>query len=140
MDERESTQRTDLADLVRDRRAELGLSYERLGERCTDAETGTRVPHSWLHRLETGLPVTIPRLPQIKAIATGLGLPLGLVQDAVGAQFLGLETVHPSPSVRLLLRQAENLAEEDVATLVEIAEGLSLRRKSRSDPPSDVGQ
>lgn len=137
--DQEPTQRTDLADLVRERRAELGLSYERLGERCVDPETGTRVPHSWLHRLETGRPVTIPQLPQLRAMAAGLALPLGQIQDAVGAQFLGLETVNPSATVRLLMRHVEGLTEDDVATLLEIAEALNWRRKSRPDQPRPEG-
>ena len=126
--------RTDLTDLLRTRRADLGLAYERLGQRCVDPETGTRVSGSWLHRLETGLPVNAPTLEQLRAIAAGLGLPLANLQDAAGAQFLGIVAVHPevSPSARILLLHAEGLSPDDLETLVDIAESLKRRRAGRT--------
>lgn len=123
----------ELADVVRARRAELRLSYERLGDRCVDDRTGTRVSGSWLHRLETGLPVIPPQLPQLRALASGLDLPLSRLQDAAGRQFLGLESVHPSADVRILMRHAEELTPEDLAELVEIAEIIGRRRRRETN-------
>ncbi|MFD4738669.1 hypothetical protein ACWCYZ_16900 [Streptomyces virginiae] len=84
--------RAQLRELVRDRKAALGLSYERLAARCLDPETGEQaVKSSWLHRLATDLPVQIPDYPMLRGLAVGLDVPLGRVQDAAGAEFFGMD-------------------------------------------------
>ncbi|MFD5419515.1 hypothetical protein ACFWJT_16000 [Streptomyces sp. NPDC127069] len=80
-----------LASLVQSRRAELGLSFAALTEAAVDPEMGDRLSHGWVHRLETGKPVTAPGLPQLRALACGLQLPLSRVQWAAASQFFGLE-------------------------------------------------
>ncbi|MFC5720346.1 XRE family transcriptional regulator [Streptomyces gamaensis] len=83
-------QRTDLSDLVRDRRAELKLGLRVLADRCTDPESGEQLKFGWLHRLEKREPVIPPQLPGLRALAAGLELPLSVVQEAAGAQFMGI--------------------------------------------------
>lgn len=110
MAEQDAPTRTDLSDLARTRRAELGLSYDRLGQRAADPESDVRVPGSWFHRLETGLPVQVPDLPRLRAIAAALDVPLGRVQDAAGAQFFGIEaTWSASGEARALVEQASHM-------------------------------
>lgn len=82
-----------LANLVQSRRAELGLSYAALTQAAVDPETGDRLSHGWVHRLETGKPVIPPALSQLRALACGVQVPLSRVQWAAAAQFFGLEEV-----------------------------------------------
>lgn len=103
----DATTRTDLSDLARDRRRALGLSYAGLGRLAIDPETDTTVPGSWFHRLETGLPVQVPNLPRLRAIAAALDVSLGSVQDAAAAQFFGIEAAwSASGEARALVEQA----------------------------------
>lgn len=129
------TQSTDLADLVRVRRAELGLSYESLGKLCVDPKSGTRVGGSWLHRLETGLPVRPPSPPKLHAIAAGLGLESDVVQAAASAQFVhgeGRATyIYPREGVRLLVSETADLGDDDIDLLVELAKTLARKARER---------
>jgi transcriptional regulator with XRE-family HTH domain len=103
--------RTQLRDLVRERKAALGLSYERLAARCVDPESGEpTVKSSWLHRLATDLPVQIPDYAMLRGLAAGLDVPLGRVQDAAGAEFFGMDVVwSTSGEARALVKSAESL-------------------------------
>lgn len=83
-----------LIDLVQSRRAELRLSYSELAEAAVDPETGDCLSRAWLHRLETGLPVIPPALPQLRALAIGMQVPLTRVQWAAAGQYFGL---HEAP-------------------------------------------
>ncbi len=102
--------RTQLADLVRVRKREMGLSYERLAARAVDPDTGEVVKPSWLHRLATDQPVIPPQLPQLRALAVALEVPIGRVQDAAGAQFFGIDTVWAaSGDARALVERADRM-------------------------------
>ena len=109
--DRSETGRSQLRDLVRDRKGVLGLSYERLAARCIDPETGTQtVKPSWLHRLATDLPVQIPDFPMLRGLAAGLDVPLGRVQDAAGAEFFGMDVVwSASGEAQALVQSTETL-------------------------------
>ncbi|MFJ2110735.1 XRE family transcriptional regulator [Streptomyces sp. NPDC087850] len=87
-------ERTELSDLVRERRAELGLSLRRLAALCVDpAAPGEPLwRYGVIDRLERRLPVMPPRLPELRALAAGLDMPLVLVQGAAAWQFMGIET------------------------------------------------
>jgi len=114
--------RYQLADLVRARKAELDLSYERLGARCVDPETGEQtVKSSWLHRLATYLPVQAPDLPALRGLAVGLDVPLGRVQDAAGAQFFGIDVVwSASGDARALVERADRMTAEQREQLMRL--------------------
>lgn len=113
--------RTPFRDLVRDRRAALGLSYEKLATRCIDVETGVTLKGSWLHRLESGLPVTPPDLPQLRALARGLSVSLGAVQDAAGSEFFGIDSVwHASGQARALVARADRMTPEQLEQLMRL--------------------
>lgn len=116
-----------LSELVKRRRAELGLSYVKLAQRCVDPETGEQtVKDSWLHRLETGLKVLAPEYPAIVGLSTGLQLPLHVVQAAAGEQFFGISTVEgESGRARALVARADRLTPEQVDALARFLDVLT---------------
>jgi transcriptional regulator with XRE-family HTH domain len=90
----DQTPRTQLRDLVRERKEAAGLSYERLAARCIDPASGEQViKSSWLHRLLTNLPVQPPDFKMLCGLAVGIDVPLWRVQDAAAAEFLGIDVV-----------------------------------------------
>ncbi|MFF3622375.1 hypothetical protein [Streptomyces sp. NPDC002467] len=109
--DRSETERSQLRSLVRDRKAVLGLSYERLAARCIDPDSGEQViKASWLHRLATDLPVQTPDFPMLRGLAAGLEVPLPKVQDAAGAEFLGIDVVWAeSGEARALVKDLDKL-------------------------------
>ncbi|NUH35323.1 XRE family transcriptional regulator [Streptomyces samsunensis] len=134
MAEQEPTRaRTHLSDLVRDRRAELRLSLRGLEAQCVDPDTGEGglVKYSWIDRLEKRQPVIPPQLPELRALAVGLQLPLSRLQDAAGAQFFGIDSLRDqSGEVKAMVAHAETLSPEDQAKVAAIVEAYA--RKSRS--------
>ncbi|MGC5400167.1 hypothetical protein ACPXCP_31060 [Streptomyces sp. DT20] len=119
--------RTQLADLVRDRKAHLDLSYEKLAVRCVDPETGVQtVKSSWLHRLATDMPVQAPDLPALRGMAAGLDVPLGRVQDAAGAQFFGIDVVWSvSGDARALVERADRMTSEQREQLMRLLDSFA---------------
>ncbi|PJN38954.1 transcriptional regulator [Streptomyces sp. CB02959] len=104
--------RTQLSDLVRERRAELRMSLRAVEEhpQNRDADERPIIKRGWLDRLEKRQPVIPPQVPELTALASALSLPLGRLQDAAGAQFLGIDTVwSTSGEARALVQHAENL-------------------------------
>ncbi|MFJ4712681.1 helix-turn-helix domain-containing protein [Streptomyces sp. NPDC088785] len=88
----EREDRTQFADLVRQRRAALGLSFKEFAKRAVDPESGEQVTsYSWVHRLESGEPVTPPQLPELRGLARAAEVPLETMQDAAGQQFHGVD-------------------------------------------------
>ncbi|MFI7014116.1 helix-turn-helix domain-containing protein [Streptomyces sp. NPDC050164] len=94
-DPREATrspeQRTQLADLIRSRRAELNVGLKAFAEKAVDPVTGTRVTRGWVYRLEQGEPVTPPVYEELCALAEACELPVETLQDAAGSQFHGVD-------------------------------------------------
>ncbi|MFE5895875.1 XRE family transcriptional regulator [Streptomyces sp. NPDC056488] len=119
--------RTQLRDLVRQRKESLGLGYERLAARCVDPETGVQtVKYSWLHRLATNKPVEAPDLGQLRGLAAGLEVPLHAMQEAAGAEFFGIDTVwSASGEARALVERADRMTPEQRAQLLRLIETLT---------------
>lgn len=118
-----------LADLVKRRRADRRFSLRALAERCIDPDTGVQeIKHAWIERLEKREPVIPPQLPQLRALAAGLALPLRDIQDAAGEQFLGITTHYEDGNVRVLMNRASDLSPEDLERLLAIAETFSVNR------------
>lgn len=110
-----ATDRTELSDLVRDRRKDLGLSLRVLAERCVDPEdldAGPQWKFGVLSRLEKNLPVIPPQLPELRALARGLDLPPEQIKEAAGSQFFGIDTVW-SDDVRAMVRDYEAMTSDD---------------------------
>lgn len=112
-DDTQAGARTHLSDLVRERRAELRLSLRAVEEHPANCGADGRpiIKRGWLDRLEKALPVIPPQVPELTALAGTLNMALGRLQDAAGAQFLGIDTEwSESGEARALVRHAENLS------------------------------
>ncbi|MEV5977556.1 XRE family transcriptional regulator [Streptomyces sp. NPDC052114] len=132
-------QRTDFSDLVRDRRAELGISLRELEARSIDPESGTQVKFGWLSKVENRKPIDTPSLHQIQALKEGLQLPLAVLQEAAAAEFLGLdkrEVWSRDRSTRILAARIEEMNATERRQLAEIAETFA-RRRTQGDRNSD---
>ncbi|MER5882667.1 hypothetical protein ABT160_02445 [Streptomyces sp. NPDC001941] len=120
-------ERAHLRDLVRERKDELGLSYEKLAAQCIDPETGQQaIKGSWLHRLLTGLAVQPPDLPMLRGIAKGIRLPLGVIQDAAAAEFFGIDIEwSASGEARALVARADRLTPTQRQQLLRLIDSFA---------------
>lgn len=120
------TETTEFADLIRGRRAELGLSLAQFQERSVDPRTGTQVKSGWVYRLESGESVIPPRLPQLRALAAAASLPLSQLQDAASAQFFGIERVWAeSGEASALVRRAGRLTQDQREQLLRLIDAFA---------------
>lgn len=129
-------QRTDFADLVRERRAALQISVRKLAEQSVDPDTGTQpVKFGWLSKLERGLSTEAPPPAVLRGLAVGLSLPLRVLQEAAAAQYLGMTPFIWSQdrTVRVLAARIEEMTEEERQQLADIAETFA-RRRAQSRP------
>ncbi|MGW8374292.1 helix-turn-helix transcriptional regulator [Streptomyces sp. ODS28] len=119
---------TELSDLLRERRAELGLSLRELADRCLDPDNpdeGSLWKRSTLANLEKG-DIKPPKLAELRALAAGLDCPLGRLQDAAGSQFFGLASVWgEEDDVRVLVRRYRQMSPEDQRRLQGIVDTWS---------------
>lgn len=131
----EQTQRTDFTDLVRSRRAELGITLRELESRSIDAETGERAKFGWIAKVEKGQPVNAPPPAVLRALAVGLQLPLRVVQESAAAQFLDLVSFVWSEdrTTRVLAARIEEMSEVERQQLADIAESFARRRAPRAE-------
>ncbi len=131
--DREAT-RTDLTDLLRARMKELGYGSRTLAAACIDPEDPDAGPlwsRSTLDNLLNGRRIKTPDFPQLRALAVGLQLPLGQLQEATGSQFLGIDTVWSADGkVRALVEGFRDMDAEDQAKVLALMES---HRKIRRD-------
>jgi transcriptional regulator with XRE-family HTH domain len=136
----EPAQRTDFTDLVRERRAELGISLRELEVRAVHEPSGTQAKFGWLSKLENGKSVDTPKPELLEALAVGLSLPVKILKIAASRQFLAHDP-EANPSVlwsedlttRIIVARAEEMSDEDRRQLAEIAETFARRRTQRSE-------
>lgn len=122
-------QRTDFSDLIRGRRAELGVSLRTLAARCVDPETGEEPGHAWISKVEHGKPVDTPRPATLRALHVGLQLPLRTVKEAAAAQFLDLDVVWSADhTTRAIVNRLSDLTAEERAQIAAITETFARRR------------
>ncbi|MFJ2182948.1 helix-turn-helix domain-containing protein [Streptomyces anulatus] len=120
------TETTEFADLIRERRAALGLSLAQFQERSVDPVTGAQVKSGWVHRLESGESVIPPRRAQLRALAAASELPLGKLQDAAAAQFFGIERVWAeSGEASALVRRTGRLTEDQREQLLRLIDAFA---------------
>lgn len=132
-------QRTDFADLVRQRRAELNISVRKLAEQSVDPETGERpFKFGWISKLERGENTEAPSEAALRALHVGLSLPLRVVQEAAAAQYLGMRSFLWSQdrTTRVLAARIEEMTDEERRQLADIAETFA-RRRTQGDGNSD---
>ncbi|MEI5102589.1 XRE family transcriptional regulator [Streptomyces sp. PmtG] len=123
-------ERTDFNDLVRERRAELGISLRELEARSLDPETGEQARFGWIAKVEKGRPTDAPPPALLRALAVGLELPLRVLQEAAAAQFLGMTSYVWSEdrTTRVLAAHIEEMSDAERRQLAEIAETFARRR------------
>jgi transcriptional regulator with XRE-family HTH domain len=128
-------QRTDFSDLVRSRRAELGITLRELEARSIDPETGEQAKFGWLSKVENGGSVKAPSPAILRALAAGLKMPVRVVQEAAAAQFLDYTDFVWSDdrTTRVLVARIEEMSDEDRQRLADIAETFARRRTLRGE-------
>lgn len=127
-------QRTEFSDLIRTRRAQLGLSLRDLAKDCFDPKTQTQLKFAWIGKVENKPDeIDIPSIGVLRAFAAGLKLPLRVLQEAAAAQFWGMTSVWSQDrSTRVLVADIESLPDEDQEQVAEIVESFA-RRRAQSD-------
>lgn len=122
----EMASRTDLSTLVRDRKDQLGKGYRELADACIDPEDPEAGPlwkRGTLENLAKAQGIKAPTFPQLRALAAGFQLPLGLVQEAAGSQFLGIDTVWSQDGrVRTLVHNFRDMDTDDQEKVIALTE------------------
>ncbi|MEU5302245.1 helix-turn-helix domain-containing protein [Streptomyces noursei] len=125
--------RTDLSDLMRKRRAQLGLTLRELASRCVDPQdpdAGSKWTHATLANLESKT-IKAPDVSKLRALAKGLDLPLRLVQEAAGVQYFGIDTAWSDDGeTRTLVHHYWELSPEDrakVQAMIEVWGSMGRR-------------
>jgi transcriptional regulator with XRE-family HTH domain len=134
----EQRQRTDFFDLVRERRAELGISLRELEARAIDPESGEQAKRAWVSKVEKGT-AEAPSEPMVKALAIGLNLPVRVVAEAASIQFFGMGSFVWSEdrTTRVLAARIEEMTADERRQLAEIAETFARRRAQREGNSED---
>ncbi|MFF9215568.1 hypothetical protein [Streptomyces viridosporus] len=132
----EGTERTDLSDLLRDRMAELGLSYRTAADATVDPRQPEAGPLYKRGTLENLLKNQIGRAPseaQCRALAAAFRLPLTAVQRAVAAQYQGYiaERWNRSAKARVLVARIDEMDDDRLEQLMRLAD-VVLDDKSQS--------
>lgn len=119
--------RTQLADLIRARRLELGLGLERFAARAVDPESGTEVKSGWINRLEQGESVKAPKYEELVALAAACEYPVGRLQDAAGQQFFGVDPVwSTSGDAKAFVERVERYSPRQREQLRRLMDALEL--------------
>jgi len=128
-------QRTDFADLVRQRRAELKITVRKLEDLSVDPDTGTQAKFGWISKLERGANTDAPSPAILRALAAGLSLPLRVLQEAAAAQYLDMKSFIWSQdrTTRVLAAHIEEMSDEERQQLADIAETFARRKAQRND-------
>ncbi|MEU6376754.1 hypothetical protein [Streptomyces sp. NPDC046909] len=110
------------------------MSIRELVDSCIDPEdpdAGPQYKRTTLDLLMKGAAgVKTPTLPQLRALAAGFRLPLGLVQESAGSQFLGIDTVWSQDGkVRTLVHEFQDMDAEDQDRVMALMQ--SWRRLKR---------
>jgi transcriptional regulator with XRE-family HTH domain len=122
---RNPERRTDLAELIRARRAELGESLDTFAAKAVDSESGARVTRGWIYRLETGETVTPPVFEELRALARAAGYPVERLQDAAGAQFHGVDPLKSGSSeAKAYVRKLDRLPADQRERLLRLIDTL----------------
>lgn len=134
----ELARRTDLSDLARKRREQLGLSLREVEERSADPDTGElRTKFGWFAKLEKADPSLLaPTLTQLHGLAAALAIPLRAVQDHAASQFFGIEPGYvwsSTAEARIAVARMGELSEAERKDLADLVE-LFMRRHTSSGP------
>lgn len=126
--------RTDFTDLVRARMADLNFGSRTLAAACIDPEDPDAGPlwtRSTLDNLLNGRRIKPPEFPQLRALAVGLQVHITVVQEAAGAQFLGIDSVWSQDGkARALVLGFREMTPEDQAKVLALIEEKAPLRHS----------
>ena len=111
--------RSDLSTLLRERRAELGLSLRDVEERTLGDDGVPIVKRAWLSNLERAAPGPPPGEEHLRALSRALELPYSELGDAAAAQFWGIGRVWHA-GARALVAQVERMTPEQVERLHQL--------------------
>ncbi|MFJ1995254.1 helix-turn-helix domain-containing protein [Streptomyces asiaticus] len=118
--------RDQLSRLVRDRRAELGISLAKVAEASGDPDLAP----SWISRLEHNQVKEIPGRRRLEALGRGLQLPPRQLARAAGAQYWGLsEEYAQDESARAIVDHLEDLSEPERRQLQAMIEAFARNRQ-----------
>ncbi|MFB7642898.1 MULTISPECIES: helix-turn-helix domain-containing protein [Bacillaceae] len=118
--------RTQFADLIRRRRAELNEGLSAFAAKAVDATTGTRVTRGWIYRLETGETITPPQYEELRALAAACELPVETLQDAAGSQFFGVDPlIGGSSEAKAYVRKLDQLPTDQRERLLRLIDTLA---------------
>jgi hypothetical protein len=121
----EPERRTQFADLVRNRRAELNEGLDAFAAKAVDPVSGVRVKRGWIYRLETGQPVTPPVFEELCALAVACELPVEALQDAAGSQFHGVDPLASGSSeAKAYVHKLDQLPAEQRDRLLRLIDTL----------------
>ncbi|MFJ8154848.1 hypothetical protein [Streptomyces sp. NPDC094468] len=119
--------RTQLTDLLKRRRAELGVGVGKIAERSVDPETGKDVKRGRIWRLEGNEEggITPPDFWELRALAAGYELPLERLQDAAGSQFHGRDPLRSgSGEAVAYVRKLDSLPPDQRERLLSLIDSL----------------
>lgn len=126
--------RSDLSDVVRRRLDELGFGTRTLAAACIDPEDPSAGPlwtRGTLDNLRAGVRIKAPEYGELRALAAGLRLPVGLLQEAAGSQYFGIDTVWSADGkVRALVIGFMDMAPEEQDKVLALMEA---RRSTSAD-------
>ena len=123
----EETGRSDLSDLLKDRMAELGLSFRTAADATVDPrspEAGPLYKRGTLENLMKNRVASAPSEAQCRALAAAFQLPLTAVQRAVAAQYQGYIAEHwnRSERARVLIARIDEMDDESLERLTKLAD------------------
>lgn len=117
--------RTQFADLIRQRRAELNESLDTFAKKAVDPVSGERVKRGWIYRLETGENVTPPGVEELRALRAACELPMERLQDAAGQQFHGVDPLKgASAEATAYVRKLDKVPADQRNNLMRLIDSL----------------
>lgn len=128
--------RTDFSRLLRDRRAELGISLRALADTDDPEHLGSRpLTHQRIDRLEKNPPkITPPSPAELRTLAAGLRISLHALQSAAAAQYFGLESAYSADHAALALIPGwDEMTEAERAQLRAIIDAFAAARRRGND-------
>ncbi len=117
--------RTQLSDLIRERREELGESLDVFAPKAVDPVSGVRVPRGRIYRLETGAKITPFVYEELCALAAAARLPVERLQDAAGQQFHGVDPLRSGSGESVAyVRKLDSLPADQRDRLLQLIDTL----------------
>lgn len=118
--------RTQLSDLIRERREELGESLDVFAPKAIDPVSGVRVPRGRIYRLEKAEPKITPFVyEELCALAAAARLPVERLQDAAGQQFHGVDPLRSGSGESVAyVRKLDSLPAEQRDRLLRLIDTL----------------